>query len=320
MDRIFAWNPRIGNTGDDNWDLNHGTKMDGTVVVDRSKALLGFSSSAYPTTPQIIDVDAGLGANQIVAALNYKSRFIDVSGSPLGDIGYFPVNSIKRVAQQVWTNVAARIAQLRTIEGFVAFDFTAIAAGELPRAWMLAERRKAIALIGVSRFVYGASEGYYDPGQPFLLGLYFSGPGLNPTGFGANIGQFASGFATPTRFETARHFRRLPWMNNWIAASIEVVVSNASGAFTGELWLSNTSDKYYGSPAIKTDGRDNLIGTFSANGTYTFDLAAFASIVGNPSVGVEYLSFILTTQELRTSDPTPGGYNADLTLIRDYGA
>lgn len=318
MDRVFDWNPRIGDIGDENWDLPHGTKMDGTVVADKSQALLGFGSQSYPSVPALANVDAGSGFNQIIAAMNYKSNLMDVSGFPFSIASYLGTKNIKRVAPLIWSSIPTNINQLRLFEGFDDFDFTDVFAGDLPRAWVIAERRKALALIGVSRYIYGAYEAYFNPGNPLLLGLSGSsiGGNVNPSsGIFLNIGQFASGFTDPTRLEAARHFRNLPWMHNWLSASIEVVVSNASGAFTGELWLSNTSDKFYGGSG--SYAYDNLIGTFSANGTYTFDLSAYASIITSPQI---YLSFVLTTSQLRAGSLTPGGYQANITLVRDYGA
>lgn len=311
---IFSWSPRVGDDDDDNFNLPHGRQLDDSVLIDKPQALRGFGSAAYPAPPELADVDGGHGANQIVAAINYKSYFADVSGSPLAPISYIFGNSLGRASNALWTNLATRINLLRGYEGFDAFDFRAIAAGDPPRAWQLAERRKALALIGQSRSTYGSTEYFIFPGFPFL-GLYSSANGdVNPSPNTVSIG-LGSG---TSQGGSARHFRLFPWMIDWAAASIEVVVFDSTGSFTGELWLSNTSDKFYGSSGVFSAGYDNLVGTWSGNGTYTFDLSPYAAILKDDTH--VFASFVLTTTEQRTAGAGPGVYRAALTLIRDYGA
>jgi len=312
---IFEWNPRIGDTGDDNFDLPHGTKMDGSYVVDKEQALLGNGSTGYPVPPTLPSVNAGRSLNQIIAAVNYKSDYLDTNiiAAPPDPVNYISApNSIRRLVG--WGGIATRIDLIRAIEGYAAFPFTAIAVGDMARAWQLAERRKALALIGTGRATYGSAEYYVIPGFP-LLGLYAAGDGsVNTVGGGFGIG-LGSGVSEAGR---AIHFRLLPWMMNWLSASIEIVVTASSGSFTGELWLSNSDDKFYGSGGSFLAGCDNLIGTWSANGTYTFDLTPYFSILN--VVGNEFASFVFTTTEQRTAGARPGTYKADATLIRDYGA
>lgn len=351
MNPVFTWSPRLGPTGDDQFDLEFGTKMDGTFAEDGEPhlgvgAIVYSAFSFYPAgaLPTLLEVNNGAGLNQIIAALNYKrsqiSNFETVFVPPFSSgmsyliPGQSTGNGLRRELGSATAALELFINQIRAIEGFAAFTFTAINTGAIFRAWAYAERRKALALIGISTSAYGSSRSSLTQTDGLIL-IFIGTSDSSINDFDTDnigvstffpVGPHGTSIPSLTYLKRAqeRHFRILPWMaTGWVTWHVEVVISGSHGTYTGELWLSNTNDRFYPSRAALLAGCNNLIGTWSTDGTYTFDLSAHAALLSD---GRPFASFVLVTEYDRLGTVGGGGkpdvdghFRCTMTMIRDYG-
>jgi len=349
---VFTWSPRLGSTDDEQFDLDFGTRMDGTFAEDGEPhlgvgAIVYSAFSTFPggALPTLLEVNGGAGLNQIIAALNYKrsqisnfdSAFVPPFSTGMSYLipGQSTGNGLRRALASATESLETFINQIRIYEGFTAYTFTPIIAGNIFRAWAYAERRKALALIGISTSEYGSSRSALTQTDGLILiSIGTSDSDINAfdtDNIGVStffpVGPHGTSIPSLTYIKRAqeRHFRILPWMaTGWVTWHVEVVISGSHGTYTGELWLSNTNDRFYPSRAALLAGCNNLVGTWTADGTYTFDLSAFASLLSD---GRPFASFVLITEYDRLGTvggsgkpDVDGHFRCTMTMIRDYGA
>lgn len=308
MDPIFLWNPAVaqGSGDDDEFNFPYGTQLDGSFR-DDGIPMSGFGLDGISNT--INGVNASSGALQIYKALNYKRTFLGLAPIALPS----GVGGGLRRLNAVWTNLAAGINAVRVIEGFEEYDFPSIEVGEKHKCDALAHRRKALALEGESVSERGSWVWAPERFNGSALELIASGNGLNPPiGYWAGIKTYpphSTSIVGRTYYVAlmTRSIELLPWMLNYDSFLVDLVVHGSEGVFTGELWLSNSP----------SGGLDNLIGTWSGDGAFTFNLSGFTAALGNPAHTTGKL--ILTTTQARSGLNAPDGhYEASMQVRRTY--
>lgn len=311
-DPIIVWNPRVGDSGDDRFNVPGATKINGDM--DDGEPVLRRNAqdgAPYPGfTPNLAAVQAATDISQLVALYNYKRNIIlnkpGFSGSLNLELG---VSSAATFNQ-----LAGAIQRLAYYEGF-EHEIEGAESDQIPRGDLFAKLRKQSGLFGTSRLWNGLPVTQNQAGMAhatwtyggFLI-LAFSIPRLDPV---FNIG----GVTASSRKRASCGLPIYPWMVNWQSFVARVVVSGHFNC-TGELWLSSTPRNMFFS------SWDFLVGTWDSDGTYDFNLSAFSSVLRNTAN--HFNTFHLcTTEERETPDFDPvdvGVYSARLEFLQNFGS
>jgi hypothetical protein len=311
-DPIIVWNPRIGASGDDRFNIPGATKINGDLDEDGEPCLRrNYAEGAVPFSsfsPSLPEVEAGSDISQLCALYFHKRHLVHARTGILNPLIGFGVSSAID-----FNEVAAAVQQLAYYEGF-EHDLIQAEEDELARGDLFARLRKQCGLFGTSRLWNGlpVTQNQAFMGHatavygPFLIPV-FSVPRLDQV---TNIG----GVTVSSRKRASCALPLYPWMLNWQNFNVRVVVSNLFNC-TGELWLSSTPRNLFFATW------DFLVGTWNSDGTHTFNLNDYAAILRNTANNHNTFHLCTTEErELPFNDPVNvGNYAARLEFLQDFG-
>jgi hypothetical protein len=191
---LVTWSPRVGSTGDDQYNLPGATKIDGSLDTGNPTRIDVGDASGFSTIPTIAEINASSGLNQIVGLVNRRRGNANaLLGTAFAALPYFTPG-----AKITYTNIAALqsgVIATRTIDSLEVYPvglWPAYSTGKPIAGNLIAHFRKALRIsgkyFGTSRYTYGLREVFYgrrdspwgtpysetvSPPQSYMAGKYF---------------------------------------------------------------------------------------------------------------------------------------------------
>ena len=137
MADIISWNPRIGISGDDRYDVPGATRLAGSKDSGDPARIL-FGTSAFASPPKISEINAATDLNAVIAEINRRNAIQGAAAVPY-------ITSQAHVKTTDFTALNTKIAAIRTYDRVPAYTFSTISSNTPILGKHLAERRKALA-------------------------------------------------------------------------------------------------------------------------------------------------------------------------------
>lgn len=308
------WFPRVGDSGDDKYNVPGATKLDDSVDTGEQTRFAVGDSGCYSSTPTPEELGSGSDVNQVIAAIRMRMGTYNAAfGTSMTLPNYW--NEDTKYSNTDWTTLANAINTLRAAEGFAAYTFPTVLSTNYVLGKHLAHLRKALRISGTMTLT---STHLYDNGTTYRWGLFYARKDNLDDTPNAEAFQVLRGYTLDGayrdnqsgfhwRYRTLISWKIAPWYRGADSITMRFPFTNIGNSVYPRLYVSDTSDL---TASLGTGFNGDAYNTDHEEGDFSGSIPGNCDASINPADAVGRAGNYLSTITAVPSDVADSGYTA----------